>query len=126
MKANYKKTKETEVNEEDAPDSPTNDVTINYNYDDEKNDYEVTPDTSTNGRNNETIENSEDKNDEEEAEKETGNENLNMKANDRETEETGVNEEDEEDEVNDVRIFNMWYVPPILFCVYPRNINVIS
>ena len=126
MKANYKKTKETEVNEEDAPDSPTNDVTINYNYDDEKNDYEVTPDTPTNGGNNETIENDEDKNYEEEAEKETGNENLNMKANDRETEETGVNEEDEEDEVNDVRIFNMWYVPPILFCVYPRNINVIS
>ena len=35
------------------------------------------------------------------AEKETDNENLNMKANDKETEETEVNEEDEEDEEND-------------------------
>ena len=53
------------------------------------------PDTSTNGGNNEIIYNDEDKNYEKEAEKETGNENLNMKANDKETEKTEVNEGNE-------------------------------
>ena len=38
---------------------PTNSVNINNNYDDEKNYYEVTPDTPINGGNNETIENDE-------------------------------------------------------------------
>ena len=52
MKANDKKTEETEVNEEDAPNPPTVDVNINDNSDDEKNDYGVTPDTPTNGGNN--------------------------------------------------------------------------
>ena len=41
------------------PDPPTNDININDSSDDEKNDYEVTPDTSTNGGNNETIDNDE-------------------------------------------------------------------
>ena len=57
MKANDKETEETEVNEEDATNPPTNDVNINDNDDDEKKYYEVTPDTPTNGGNNETIEN---------------------------------------------------------------------
>ena len=61
--------------------------------DDEKNYQEVTPDTPTNGGNIETIYNDEDKNCEEQAEKKKGNENLNKKANDKETE---VNEENEE------------------------------
>ena len=37
------------------PDPHTNDVDINVNYDDEKNDYEVTPDTPTDGGNNEKL-----------------------------------------------------------------------
>ena len=72
--------------DEVTPDPPTKDITINDNYDNERNDYEVTPDTPTNGGNNETIDNYEGKNYEEEAEKETGNEKPNMKANDKETE----------------------------------------
>ena len=39
------------------PTQPTNDVNVNANYDDDKNDYEVTPDTPTNFVNNETIDN---------------------------------------------------------------------
>ena len=34
--------------DEVAPGPPTNDVSINANYDDEINDYEVTPNTPTN------------------------------------------------------------------------------
>ena len=69
MKANDNETEETEVNEEDAPYPPTNDVNINDNSDDEKTYYEVTPNTPTNGGNNETIYNDEDKNYEDEDEK---------------------------------------------------------
>ena len=61
MKANDKETEETELNEEDAPEPPTIYVNINDNYDDEKNYYEVTPDTPTNVGNNETIDKDEDK-----------------------------------------------------------------
>ena len=64
MKANDKETEETEeteVNGEDAPNPPTNDLNINDNSDDEKNYYEVTPDTPKNGASNETIDNDEDK-----------------------------------------------------------------
>ena len=64
MKANDKETEKTEVNEEDASDSPKNDLNINNNSDDKRNAYEVTPDTTTNGGNND-----EEKNYEEEAEK---------------------------------------------------------
>ena len=98
MKANDKETEETEETEEDAPDLPTTDVNINDGSDDEKNDYEVTADTPKYGVNNETIDNDKDKNYEDEAEKETGNEILTVKANDKETEKTEVNEEDEENE----------------------------
>ena len=56
MKANDK---ETEVNEEDAPNPLTIGVNINDNSDDENNDFEVTPDIPTKGGNNETIENGE-------------------------------------------------------------------
>ena len=42
-------------NDEVALDPPTNNLNINYNYDDEKNDYEVTPDIPTNGGNNEIL-----------------------------------------------------------------------
>ena len=66
---------------------------MNASYDYEVDYNEVTPDAPTSDGNNETIDNDEDKNYEEEAEKETVNENLNMKANDRETEETELNEE---------------------------------
>ena len=48
-------------NDEVAPDPPTNDVNITANSDDEKNDYEVTPDTTIDGENNETIDNNEEK-----------------------------------------------------------------
>ena len=78
-------------NYEIASNPSTNDVNINSNSDDEKNDYQVTPDTPKNGGNNETIENYEKEN-YEEIEKETDNENLNIKYNDKETE---VNEENE-------------------------------
>ena len=37
------------------PDLPKNDVNINANYDDEKNDYDITSDTPTNGGNKKTI-----------------------------------------------------------------------
>ena len=57
-----------------------------------KNDCQVTPNTPKSGGNNETIDNDEGGNNEEEAEKETDNENLNMKSNDKETE---LNEEDD-------------------------------
>ena len=77
---------------EDAPDPPTNDVNINDYSDDEKNDYEVNHDTPTNGGNNETIDNDENKNYEDEVEKQRGNEKLNIKANDMETQKTEVNE----------------------------------
>ena len=40
-----------------APNPPTNYVNINDNSDDEKNDYDVTPDTPTNDGNNETVDN---------------------------------------------------------------------
>ena len=73
MKANDKETEKTEVNEEDASDSPKNDLNINNNSDDKRNDYEVTPDTPENGGNNETIFNDENKKYEEEAVKEIGN-----------------------------------------------------
>ena len=44
------------------PHDPTkNDVNINDNYDDEGNDYDVTPDTPTSGEINETIDNDEEK-----------------------------------------------------------------
>ena len=52
MKSNDKETEETEVNEEDAPNPPINDVNKNDNYDDDKYYYEVTLDTPTNGGNN--------------------------------------------------------------------------
>ena len=70
----------------------TNEVNINDNSDDRKNDYEGTPDTPTNGGNNEMIDNDKENSYQEEDYKETGNENLNMKANDRESEGTEVNE----------------------------------
>ena len=78
--------KETEVNEEDATDPPTIDVNINDNSDNEKNDYEVTPDTPTNGGDNEMVENDKDEKYEKEAEKYKDDKNLNMKANDKKTE----------------------------------------
>ena len=65
-----------------------------------KNDYEVTPDNPTNGGKNETIDNKEDKNYEDEADKETDNENLNMKTNDKNFEEIEVNGEYEENKEN--------------------------
>ena len=83
---------------EDAPDPPKNDVNINDNYDDEKNDYEVNPVTPTNGGNKKTIENDEEKNYKDEAENETGNANLNLKSNDKKNEKVKVKEEDEENE----------------------------
>ena len=45
-------------NDEVAPDPPTDDGNINANYD-EKNYYEVAPDTTKNGVNNKTIYNDE-------------------------------------------------------------------
>ena len=62
MKSNDKETEETEVNEEDASNPSTIDVNINDNYYDKENDYEIIPDTPTNGENNETIDNDEEKN----------------------------------------------------------------
>ena len=59
MKANDKENEETEAKEEYAPDPLAIDVNINANSYDKKNDYEVTPDTPTNGGNNETIDNNE-------------------------------------------------------------------
>ena len=61
MKANDKETEKTKVNKEDDPDPPTIDVNINANSDDKKNDYEITPNTPTNGGNNETIDSDEEK-----------------------------------------------------------------
>ena len=52
-----------------TPDPPTDDENINANSDDEKNDYEVTPDTPTNGGTNETIDNDQEKLNEEEDKK---------------------------------------------------------
>ena len=52
-------------NDKVAPNPPINDININYNSYDEKNDYGVTPYTPTNGGNNETIDNDEEKNNEE-------------------------------------------------------------
>ena len=49
MKANDKETQETEANEEDSPKPTKSDVNINDNSDDEKNDYEITPDAPKNG-----------------------------------------------------------------------------
>ena len=51
-------------NDDVAPNPPTNDIKISENSDDEKNCYEFTPDTPTNGGNNETIENCEENNNE--------------------------------------------------------------
>ena len=68
-----------------ATDPPTNDLNINYNSDDEINYYEVTPDTPTNCVNNETIYNHESI---------IMIKKLSIKTNDKETEETEVNEED--------------------------------
>ena len=74
---------------------PSTHLQMNTDYDYEKNDYEVIPDTPTYGGNDETNDNDEGGGNEEYTEKEKENEHMNMKANDKETEETEVNEEDD-------------------------------